>query len=49
MVSELAGDKGMLPLNSLMVSVVIGLKFIIASISTISVQNDSLLKIAYVF
>ena len=44
MVSKLAGDKGMSLLSSLMVSVVIGLEFTIASTSTSSVWVDSLYK-----
>ena len=45
MVSKLAGDKRMPLLASLMVSVVTGLEFTIASTSTSSVCNDSLYKI----
>ena len=44
MVSELAGDIVMSLLTSLMVSIVIGLEFIVASTLTSSVCNDSLYK-----
>ena len=45
MVSKLAGEKGMSLLTSLMVSVVIGLEFSIASTLTSNICNDLLSKL----